>query len=126
MAFKDKLKKVMGDYGWSQNYVSCITGKSKSTISQWTSGKQTPPDSVREELAEALGLPRGYFHDDPQTGFRRLTVEQTARVLCVGKDTVRLGLQQGVFPWGYAVQTDTGWTYIINAGKLEQVEGVKI
>lgn len=126
MEFKDKLKKVMKDHNWSQTHVSDVVGRSKATVSQWLSGKQTPSETMKEDIAVSLGLPLDYFQEGPDTGFKRLTIEQTARVLGVGKDTVRLGLQQGVFPWGYAVQTSTGWTYIINGPKLEQVEGVKI
>lgn len=127
MEFKDKLKKVMKDHNWSQTYVSDVVGRSKATVSNWLSGKAVPAETRCEDIAMALGLPVDYFRDDgPDTGFKRLTIEQTAKVLGVGKDTVRLGLQQGVFPWGYAIQTASGWTYIINGPKLEQVEGVKI
>lgn len=126
MGFKEKLKKFMEEGNLTQTYISCMTGKSKATVSQWLSGKQIPSESVREDVAEALGLPRTHFYDDEQTQFRRITVEQTARILGCSKDTVRLGLQQGVFPWGYAVQTESGWAYIINGWKLEQVEGVTI
>lgn len=127
MEFKDKLKQAMKEHGWSQTSVAEQVQKSKATVSQWLSGKQTPSEASRRDIAVSLGLSPDYFQDgDPGTGFQRLTIEQTARILGVGKDTVRLGLQQGVFPWGYAVQTSTGWTYIINGSRLAQVEGVKI
>lgn len=125
MEFKDKLKQVMKDHNWKQVHVANMTGRSIATVSNWLSGKAVPSETRCEDIATALGLPLDYFQEGPDTGFKRLTIEQTARVLGVGKDTVRLGLQQGVFPWGYAVQTSTGWTYIINGQKLEQVEGVK-
>lgn len=55
------------------------------------------------------------------TGFSK------AAVLGIGKETVRKGLQQGCFPWGYAIHMDSGkWVYLINADKLEEIEGVKI
>lgn len=126
MGFKDKLKTVMDEHNWSQIYVAGTVGRSVSTVSMWLAGKTEPSETRCKDIALALGLPVDYFRDTPNTGFRRLTVEQTARVLGTSKDTVRLGLQQGVFPWGYAIQTDGGWTYIINGGRLEQVEGVKV
>ena len=126
MGFKEKLRSVMDEHNWSQVYVAAITDRSTATVSNWMTGKTEPSETTREDIALALGLPVDYFRDAPDTGFRRLTVEQTARVLGTSKDTVRLGLQQKVFPWGYAVQTESGWTYIINGTKLEQVEGVKV
>ncbi len=126
MGFKDKLKTVMDEHNWSQTYVAGMTGWSKAAVSQWLSGREVPSKLKQGLIADALGLPVDYFRDTPDTGFRRLTVEQAARALGTSKDTVRLGLQQGVFPWGYAVQTESGWTYIINGTKLEQIEGVKV
>jgi len=126
MGFKEKLRSVIQEHNWSQVYVAGVTDRTTATVSNWMTGKTEPSETTREDIALALGLPVDYFRDAPDTGFRRLTVEQTARVLGTSKDTVRLGLQQGVFPWGYAVQTDSGWTYIINGGRLEQIEGVKV
>lgn len=125
MGFKEKLKKFMDEGNLSQTYVSGVTGRSKATVSNWLNGKQIPSETVKQDIAVSLGLPGDYFMDD-RTQFRRITVEQTAKILGVSKDTVRLGLQQGVFPWGYAIQTESGWTYIINGGRLEQVEGVTV
>ena len=126
MGFKEKLKTAMDEHHWSQVYVAGMTGWSKAAVSQWLSGREVPSKLKQGLIAEALGLPRDYFREEPQTQFRRMTIEQTARVLGTSKDTVKLGLQQGVFPWGYAVQTESGWTYIINGTKLEQVEGVTV
>lgn len=37
------------------------------------------------------------------------------------------GLQQGVFPWGYAVHTsDNRWSYFINAKRFAEVEGIAL
>lgn len=126
MGFKEKLRSVMDEHNWSQIYVAGVVGRSVSTVSMWLAGKTEPSETRCKDIALALGLPGDYFREKPQVQFRRLTVEQTARVLGTSKDTVRLGLQQKVFPWGYAVQTDGGWTYIINGGRLEQIEGVKV
>lgn len=124
--FKDKLKKFMEEGNLSQTYISGVTGKSKGTVSYWLSGKRVPSEESLEEIAVALGLPTDYFLEEPQTGFRRLGVAETARILHTCEDTIRLGLQQKVFPWGYAIQKDGRWIYIINAGKLADMEGVTI
>ena len=54
-----------------------------------------------------------------------LQSKDAARMLGMNHNTVRKGLQQGVFPWGYAVHTSEGrWGYFINAKKFAEVEGV--
>lgn len=35
---------------------------------------------------------------------------------------VMVGLQQGIFPWGYAVKMSSKWTYFINAVKFYESE----
>lgn len=37
------------------------------------------------------------------------------------------GLQQGVFPWGYAVHTSGNrWAYFINAKRFAETEGITL
>ncbi len=138
--FNERLKKAMQDLNLKQTQVCGLTGKSKGSISQYLSGKQVPPEDVQRDMAVSLGLDPDYFtKDDDQlpvnlmpvarkTGsIRRLTVKQAAKALCVDKDTVSKGLQQGVFPWGYGIKTSSNtWTYVINGDRLAQIEGVTV
>ena len=42
-------------------------------------------------------------------------------------ETVRKGLRQGVFPWGYAIKTsENHWVYFINAKKFAEIEGIAV
>ena len=55
------------------------------------------------------------------------TVEEVAKVFHKSKDTIRYGLQQRVFPWGYAVKEESGkWSYIINRSRFEEIEGISL
>ena len=55
------------------------------------------------------------------------TVEEVAAVFHKTPETIRVGLQQRVFPWGYAIQTSEGrWSYIINRKRFEQIEMVEL
>lgn len=55
------------------------------------------------------------------------TVEEVAKALHKGKETIRWGLRQHVFPWGYAVECKGGrWSYIINRSRFEEIEGIKL
>lgn len=135
--FSQRLKRVMQDLNLTQAQICGMTGKSKGSISQYLSGRQVPPEEVQRDMAVSLGLDPDYFiKPDPTPAIptikrrgtiRRLTVKQAAEAVDADVNTIRKGLQQGVFPWGYGIKTtDHSWTYIINGDRLEEIEGVKI
>lgn len=134
MTFKDLLFSAMCELNLNQRQVCGLTGCSKASVSQYLSGKNVPSEQKKAEMAEALGLDPDYFKEDyfgEKPAFRKgvmnkMLPEDAARILGIGKKTLRLGLQQGVFPWGYAVKMDSGkWTYIINAARLYEIEGIQ-
>lgn len=58
---------------------------------------------------------------------KNVTVEEVAHLIGKSPQFIRIGLQKGIFPWGYAVNiTGRRWTYWINAEKFKQVEGVSL
>ena len=136
--FKDRLKQAMHDLNLNQIQVAGLIGKSKGSVSQYLSGKQTPSEDVQAEIAALLGLSEDYFQRSIEPiqsmesvkrsgAIKRLTIRQAANLLGVDATTVSKGLQQGVFPWGYAVKTGTKyWTYIINGESFSRIEGVSI
>ena len=139
MKFAEKLKKAMQELGLNQRQVVTLTGKSKGSVSQYLSGKQIPSPDAQSAMAVSLGLDADYFTKDderlvifPASEVRdgkipRLLPEVAATYLGMDKATVRKGLQQGVFPWGYAVQTsEHRWAYFINARRFAEVEGIAL
>ena len=56
----------------------------------------------------------------------RLKVKEVARLMGVSENFIRLGLQQGLFPWGYAVKTSSEHTYYISPAKFEEYTGIKV
>lgn len=139
MKFAEKLKKAMQELNLNQRQVVTMTGKSKGSVSQYLSGKQIPSEDVQSAIATSLGLASDYFTKDderlvilPASEVRdgkipRLLPEVAATYLGMDKATVRKGLQQGVFPWGYAVQTsEHRWAYFINARRFAEVEGIAL
>lgn len=135
--FKHRLAKAIKDLNLKQSQIAGLTGKSKASISQYLSGQQLPSEATQREIAVALGLDENYFTapDEPVVTvapkrygcIRRLTVKEAATLLGVDKVTVSKGLQQGVFPWGYAIKTtERSWAYIINADRFSEIEGVEI
>lgn len=137
MNFSEKLKNAMQQLGINQAKVVALTGKSKGSISQYLSGKQIPSEMVQRDIAVSLGLAPEYFeHEEAavvkiaKTGsgyIPSLDVAVAAKMLRMNHNTVRKGLQQGVFPWGYAIKTsEKRWVYFINAARFAEIEGVTV
>lgn len=135
--FAKKLREAMQELNLNQTQLSAMTGKCKASISQYLSGTQTPSERVQEEIAISLGLEPDYFQSDnsPVALSRkamkdgvipRLDVNVAASMLRMNPATVRKGLQQRVFPWGYAIKTSDRWSYFINARRFALIEGVDI
>lgn len=49
-----------------------------------------------------------------------ISVTECARLLNTSPQTIRIGLQRGLFPFGTAVKTSSKYTYIIYKKKLEE------
>ena len=139
MTFSEKLKQAMQELHLNQRQVCGMTGKSKGSVSQYLSGKQIPSEDVQAAIAVALGLEKNYFSKKEETvvalptqGVRngiipQLKVEKAAKLLGMNHNTVRKGLQQGVFPWGYGIHTsENRWVYFINAKRFAEIEGVSV
>lgn len=57
----------------------------------------------------------------------KLTIEEAANLMGVSRQFIRVGLQRGVFTWGYAVQISKNrYTYFISRQKFSEATGIKI
>lgn len=140
MKFAEKLKKAMQELNLNQRQVVTLTGKSKGSVSQYLSGKQIPSEDVQSAIATSLGLASDYFTGMDQEELPvmppievkagtipKLDVAKASKLMGMNHNTVRKGLQQGVFPWGYAVHTsDNRWSYFINAKRFAETEGIAL
>ncbi len=137
MKFSEKLKKAMQKLGLNQAQVVGLTGKSKGSVSMYLNDKTTPSEKVQSDIAVSLGLAPDYFEQeearvvampkDAKGKIKRMLPEEAAVLLGMDKGTVRKGLQQGVFPWGYAIKTSENcWAYFINAMRFAEIEGISV
>lgn len=142
MKFNEKLKAAMQQLDLKQSQVVGMTGCSKASISQYLSGKNVPSADKQSDIAVSLGLAQDFFEQDViQAGIvpptpkqsndngviRQLLVSDAAKILGMNHNTVRKGLQQGVFPWGYAIHTsEHRWVYFINANRFSEIEGIAV
>lgn len=133
--FHKMLKDAMKNKCISQARLSEITGIGKSSLSQYMSGKNIPTDKRRREIAKALGMDEDYFENTTEFKIKtvkkavipKLLPEEAAKLMGISHQTLRMGLQQGRFPWGYAIKTsENQWTYFINARSFAEKEHVEL
>ena len=56
----------------------------------------------------------------------RLTVTEAAELMDVSPQFIRIGLQRGVFTWGYAIRvTGQRYAYFISRQKFEEATGIR-
>ena len=57
----------------------------------------------------------------------RLTIKDAAKLMGVSEQFVRIALQRGILPWGYAVQiTGKKYTYFISKEKFTEHTGITV
>lgn len=128
MRFNEELEKALKEQGINQSQLAQLLGCSKSSVSQWVSGMVTPTARKRERIATALGIAPDAFiseKDKRPPKIERMSCTEAARLLSVSPRTLQMGLQQGVFPWGYGIHMPSGkWTYVINGERFRALEGL--
>lgn len=56
----------------------------------------------------------------------RISVSEVAELMNVSEQFIRIGLQKGIFPFGYAVKMSTQWTYYISPKKFTEHTGITV
>lgn len=126
------MARLMTERHMTQTDLARDTGIGRASICQYLSGTCKPTAKNRQKLADALAVtvaqldPSAEQRDAVTAGtatIYRMSVRAAARVMRVSEETIRKGIQQNIFPWGYAVKTsDKEFTYIINGKKLLETE----
>ena len=56
----------------------------------------------------------------------RLSVKQAAKLMGASEQFIRVGLQKGILPFGYAVKNKSKWNYCIPAAKFTEETGIVV
>ena len=122
--FAENLKVLMTEKGMSQQELAARIGKGKSSVSQYLSGKNIPKSDVKEKIAEVLECSILELEGHPLINnadeLRNVSVAECAKILGKSEQFVRVGLQQGVLPFGVAVRTSSKYSYHISPKKLNE------
>ena len=133
--YGNNLKRVMEEKGITPAELSKETGIGRSSLSQYLHGKNIPTETRKAQIAYALGVdPKELEAEVTQVceipkipKIPRISVERAAVIMGMSHETVRKGLRQGVFPWGYGILTsDNQWCYFINAKSFAEKEGLSL
>lgn len=129
--FSELLKQAMQEKGMNASNLSAATGIGKSSISQYLSGKNDPPDKKKVHIARSMGLPDDYFkrgqvQSDLASDEVNLSVITAAKLMGKSKEFLYQGLRDGVFPFGYAVKMGKNWSYYISPVMFQKHTGLAL
>lgn len=128
MSFASKLKQAMEEQQMTQAELAVAIGKGKSSVSQYLSGRNKPKLDVQEKIAEVLDCTVDFLNSDEEIayvdGARNVSVAEAARILGKSPQFVRVALQNGTAPFGFAVKKKTTYSYHISPKKLQEYVGM--
>lgn len=126
MSFAKRLKQAMMERQMTQAELAAKIGKGKSSVSQYLSGKNIPKDDVQKQIAEVLDCTVEFLNsevpanDHSEKGMKNVSVSECAKMLGKSEQFVRVALQTGVAPFGFAVKNKTVFSYHISPKKLAE------
>lgn len=127
MSIATNLKQQMIAHDLTTAQLSEMSGVSKGSLSIYLKGHTKPAEEVLERLAAALNCtPKDL--DKPRQIRQRgknVPVETAARIMGKEPQGIRLMLQRGKLPFGYAVKNEgsTKFNYYINQADFEDYIG---
>lgn len=122
MKYSQQLKHLMNQENMSQQQLSEITGISKSSISQYVNGHNEPTIKNKECIESVLGKFEG-ISDEEEVIDRNVPIRVAAKKLGKSEQFIRVGLQNGIFNFGFAVKTSSKYSYHISPKKFEEYVG---
>ena len=133
MSFSKNLKALMDERHMTQKELCALTGVSASGISQYLSGATgIPKEKTLKKIADALDTSISFLigeTNEPDvnpdgTPAKKMTVEEAAKRLGKSEQFIRVSLQRGKAPFGFAVQMASGkWCYHISPKKFAEYAG---
>ncbi|NLG58525.1 MAG: helix-turn-helix domain-containing protein [Clostridiales bacterium] len=132
MTFAKHLKAIMATRTMTQTQLAALSGLSKASISQYLSGKTNPTESALEKIAAALDCtvdylsipPEAPYVSTPPADLKNLPVADAARLLGKSEQFVRVTLQRGLAPFGFATRiTGNKYSYHISPKLFEEYQG---
>lgn len=119
----------MNERQMTQAELAAKIGKGRSSVSQYLSGKNIPKDDVQKQIADVLDCTVEFLNsevpenDYSENDMKNISVSECAKMLGKSEQFVRVALQTGVAPFGFAVKNKTVFSYHISPKKLAEYIG---
>lgn len=123
MSYGKQLKQKLIELNISQQELSNQTGISKSSISQYVGNYNEPSDLNKVKIQEVVGE---FTQEVPTEYTKNIPAEVASKVLGVSPQFIRIGLQQGIFEFGYAVKMSSQYRYHISPNKFREYVGEEL
>lgn len=127
--FAERLNQAMVERQVSQKELAAAIGKGKSSVSQYLSGRSVPRPDVQKQIADFLDCTVDWLNsevpasDHTERGLKNISVEQCAKLLGKSEQFIKVALQTGTAPFGFAVKNKTVYSYHISPKKLNEYIG---
>lgn len=128
MTFARHLKQIMEAKDLTQTQLAADSGLSKASISQLLSGKQKPTDKTLHKLAQALECAPDHLEPaevtEDELNQKNIPVEVAAKLLGKSDQFVRIALQRGLAPFGFATKiSGNKYSYHISPALFTKYQG---
>lgn len=132
MSFTERLKEAMTEQHITQSELASKIGKGAPSVSQYLSGKSTPRAGVQQLIADTLGCTVEWLNSDGDKEEElteetvspySVSIAEAARRMGKSQQFVRVALQSGVAPFGFAVKNKSTYSYHISRKKFEEYLG---
>lgn len=132
MSFAERLKEAMTEQHITQSELASKIGKGAQSVSQYLSGKSTPRAGVQQLIADTLGCTVEWLNSDSDQEEElteetvspySVSIAEAARRMGKSQQFVRVALQSGVAPFGFAVKNKSTYSYHISRKKFEEYLG---
>lgn len=129
MSFASNLKSKLNEKEMKPVELARAINKNKSSISQYLSGKNIPSKSVKEKIAEVLKCTVEYLETEDEKDVsikprsHNIPVWKAAMLLGKSEEFIRVSLQMGTAPFGFAAKNKSKWSYHISPKRLKEYIG---
>ena len=128
MSFASNLKSKLNEKELKPVDLAKGIGKHKSSISQYLSGSNIPQDKTKELIAQFLEctveeLDAEVDEEIEIESENNVPVWKAAKLLGKSEEFIRVSLQMGTEPFGFAAKNKSKWSYHISPKKLKEYIG---
>lgn len=128
MSFASNLKNKLNEKELKPVDLAKGIGKNKSSISQYLSGSNIPKNETKKLIAQFLGCTLEDLDAEIDEKVKieaesNVPIWKASKLLGKSEEFIRVSLQMGTAPFGFAAKNKSKWSYHISPKKLKEYIG---